>query len=129
MLALIPGTAMTSSDVRLRLHAAGFDPTVCRGKEALMIGWNKKYSAEQVAAWANQYPAWTNTGVRTSNAPAFDIDIRNPEAAEAAEELVRNLYADRGTLLTRIGEAPKRALLFRTLQPFAKIRADFVAPN
>jgi hypothetical protein len=120
---------MPDSDVRLRLHAAGFDPCACRGKEALMVGWNKKYTAEEVAAWANQYPAWTNTGIRTSNAPAFDIDIKNEEAAEAAEELIRNLYADRGTLLTRIGEAPKRALLFRTTQPFPKIRVNFVAPN
>jgi AAA domain-containing protein/bifunctional DNA primase/polymerase-like protein len=120
---------MASSDVRLRLHAAGFDPTAVRGKEALMVGWNKKYTAEEVAAWASQYPTWTNTGIRTSNAPAFDIDIKYPEAAEASEELIRNLYADRGTLLTRIGEAPKRALLFRTTQPFPKIRVDLVAPN
>jgi len=120
---------MPESDVRLRLHAAGFDPCACRGKEALMVGWNKKYTAEEVAAWANQYPTWTNTGIRTSNAPAFDIDIKNEEAAEAAEELIRNLYADRGTLLTRIGEAPKRALLFRTARPFPKIRVNFVAPN
>src|SRR5262245_19512009 len=117
------------SDVRLRLHAAGFDPCACHGKQALMAGWNKKYTAEKVAAWANQYPTWTNTGIRTANAPAFDIDIKYPEAAEASEELIRNLYADRGTLLTRVGEAPKRALLFRTTQPFPKIRASFVEPN
>src|SRR5262245_60240757 len=120
---------MTSSDVRLRLHAAGFDPTACRGKEALMTGWNKHYTAEEVAQWANQHPNWPNTGIRCANAPAFDIDIKNPEAAEAAEELIRSLYADRGTLVTRVGEAPKRALLFKTTQPFAKIRADFIAPN
>jgi hypothetical protein len=94
-----------------------------------MVGWNKKYTAEEVAQWANQYPNWTNTGIRCSNAPAFDIDIKNPEAAEASEELIRSLYDDRGTLLTRIGEAPKRALLFRTTQPFPKIRVDLVAPN
>jgi hypothetical protein len=117
------------ADVRLRLHAAGFDPCACRGKEALMVGWNKKYTAEEVSAWANQYPAWTNTGIRTANAPALDIDIKNPEAARASEDLIRNLYSDRGTLLTRIGEAPKRALLFRTAQPFSKIRVNFVAPN
>src|SRR5262245_912799 len=120
---------MPDCDIRLRLHAAGFDPCACRGKEALMVGWNKRYTAEEVAAWANQYPSWTNTGIRTSNAPAFDIDIWDPEAAEASEELIRSLYDDRGTLLTRIGEAPKRALLFRTAQPFPKIRVNFVAPN
>src|SRR5262245_54397080 len=120
---------MTNSEVRLRLHAAGFDPCACCGKQALMVGWNKKYTAEDIAAWANQYPLWTNTGIRTATAPAFDIDVKNPEAAEAAEELIRNLYADRGALLTRIGEAPKRALLFRTTRPFPKIRVTFVAPN
>jgi hypothetical protein len=31
--------------------------------------------------------------------------------------------------LTRIGRAPKRAILFRTIEPFAKIVANLVAPN
>src|SRR5262249_60535065 len=114
------GRCMMNSDVRLRLHAAGFDPTAVRGKEALMTGGNKKESEEEVAAWARQYPSWSNTGILTSNAPAVDIDIKDPDAAEASEELIRSLYDGRGTLLTRIGEAPKRALLFRTTQPFPK---------
>src|SRR5262249_21191230 len=46
-----------------------------------------------------------------------------------AEDLVRERFEERGTISVRIGLPPKRAILFRTLEPFAKIRSDLVAPN
>jgi hypothetical protein len=57
----------------------------------------------------------------TRLAPAIDIDILNPEAAEAVEE--------RGNFLVRTGKAPKRAILLRTLEPFKKLQALLIAPN
>ena len=61
--------------------------------------------------------------------PCVDIDILNPEAAEAAEALIRERYEERGYILVRIGLAPKRAVLFRTDEPFKKIQVILIAPN
>ena len=61
--------------------------------------------------------------------PALDLDLLNADAAAAAEEFVRERYEEAGYVLTRIGRAPKRAILFRTQEPFSKIIANLVAPN
>jgi hypothetical protein len=61
--------------------------------------------------------------------PTFDIDIRDPEAAAAVEELVRQRFDERGTVLVRIGNAPKRAIPFRTNTPFKKIQISFDVPK
>lgn len=47
-------------------------------------------------------------------------------AAEAIEELVRERFEEHGHLMVRIGRPPKRAFLFRTETPFAKITINFV---
>jgi hypothetical protein len=61
--------------------------------------------------------------------PFIDLDILNPGAAEAAEELIRERFEERGYILPRIGLAPKRAIPFRTDAPFAKIAVELVAAN
>ena len=61
--------------------------------------------------------------------PALDTDITNEAAAVAVEGLVRERFEDRGYVLTRIGKSPKRANIFRTNAPFAKITAGLIAPN
>ncbi len=61
--------------------------------------------------------------------PGLDIDILNEEAAVAAEEYVRERYEEAGYVLTRIGRAPKRAILFRTDEPFKKVAINLIAPN
>ena len=43
--------------------------------------------------------------------------------------MVRDWFDGRGTILTRTGEAPKRAIPFRTEQPFQKILVKFVKPE
>ena len=59
----------------------------------------------------------------------LDIDLRNPEAAQAVADMVRDWFNGRGTILTRTGEAPKRAIPFRTEHPFQKILVKFVKPE
>ena len=54
------------------------------------------------------------TGLLTRLMPALDVDIYNPEAAKAVEELVRKRFEGRGNVLVRIGNAPKFAIPFRT---------------
>jgi hypothetical protein len=121
----------TISELRLALRAAGHAPVPACGKAVYLPEWTTKgtASAEEIASWAAEHPDWNNTGVLCSKTPALDIDLRNPEAAEAVADMVREWFDGRGAILTRTGEAPKRAIPFRTEQPFQKILVKFVKPE
>jgi hypothetical protein len=124
---------MTSqvAELRMALRRAGFDPLPLDGKVPSLKRWQKQTGSNDISIglWDTLYPYSTNTGALTKRTPALDLDILNPNAADAAEELVRERFEKRGFVLTRIGRAPKRAILFRTDEPFAKIAVSLVAPN
>ena len=115
--ALFTEIAMTPLETRQALKAAGFSPIPCKGKQPLIDGWQTKLdvSPEEMAAWPG-----SNTGMLCAYAPAFDIDILDPQAATEAEREVKDWFDGRGIIPVRIGLAPKRALLFRTGEPFPK---------
>ena len=121
----------SSTELRLALRAAGHAPVPACGKAVYLPEWTAKgaASAEEVASWAVDHPEWSNTGVLCSTTPTLDIDLRNPEAAQAVADMVRDWFNGRGTILTRTGEAPKRAIPFRTEHPFQKILVKFVKPE
>jgi len=79
--------------------------------------------------WAKIWPDALNTGVLTRNVPTLDLDILNEEAVRACEDLVRSRCEEAGPILVRIGNPPKRAILFRTDEPFDKIAVNLIAPN
>jgi bifunctional DNA primase/polymerase-like protein len=126
---------------RRALVAAGFTPLPLFGKAPPVYGKNgaKKglggwqnlagVTAEQIDGWTRDWPDAINTGILTKYAPALDLDLLNEEAAIAAEDLVRARFEEHGTVLVRIGKPPKRAILFRALEPFAKILINVSAPN
>jgi hypothetical protein len=120
-----------TTELRLAMLANGFSPVPAQGKRVLLEGWSTKATAasSEIAAWGIEHPHWNNTGTLTSRTPTIDGDIRDQAAAEAFEELVRDWLDERGRILVRIGEAPKRAVLCRASEPFAKIKVDFVAPS
>jgi hypothetical protein len=62
------------------------------GKRPPLKEWHKKIDSgdDEIRLLGQLYPDATNTGVLTRLAPAIDIDILNPEAAEAVEELARD---------------------------------------
>jgi hypothetical protein len=124
-------TAAELTKLRLTLKANGYAPIPARGKEVLLVGWPAKTdaSAAEIAGWAEQHPDWSNTGILTGNVCPVDLDIRDPEAAAACEDMLRDWFDGRGSLLTRFGAAPKRAILARTAHPFSKFHVDFIAPN
>jgi RecA-family ATPase len=115
------------SEYRLSLRAAGFSPIPVMGKKPVMNEWQTmgNASAEEVAAM----PVCTGTAILTELTPALDIDIKQADAADAVAELALEWFGDSGKLLTRFGEAPKRAILFRTDQPFKKHLINFTAQN
>ena len=58
----------------------------------------------------------------------MDIDVYDPDVAQAIEAMLWDLIGTRG--MVRFGEAPKRAALFRTETPFAKISTPvFTSPT
>ena len=102
-----------------------------RGQASAAQNWQTKTdtNAAEIKLWEKVYPQATNTGILTQLTPTLDIDITNPEAAEAVEALARERFEERGFVLIRIGQAPKRAILLRTNTPFKKITGKVVAPN
>jgi hypothetical protein len=114
---------MDATALRHQLLAAGFCPLPLRGKAPFQKDWQKRTepSPADIDNWALHYPDALNTGSLTRKMPTLDIDILNPEAAEAVEALVRERFEDRGRILVRFGRAPKRAIPFRTDTPFPKI--------
>jgi hypothetical protein len=116
---------------RHRLRLAGYSPIPCTGKKCLMDKWDEQLNAtpEEIKQWSGQFPHATNTGVLTRLVPTIDIDILNPEAAKAVEDFVREQHEEHGNILVRFGLRPKRAIPFRTDEPFKKIVANLTAPD
>jgi RecA-family ATPase len=125
------------ADLRKKLRATGYSPIPIESNtkhpplEKGMQGWPTKIdvSDQEIELWSELYPSATGSGLIAQNTPAFDLDIQNEAAAEAAEEMVRRHFEDRGRVLVRIGQAPKRAIPFRTVNPFKKITVNLIAGN
>jgi hypothetical protein len=119
--------------VRLALTHNGYTPLCLYGKEPSqfgkhnaqrgLAGWQHlaNVTSSQIYMWSRVWPDATNSGILTALTPALDLDILNEPAVIAAEEMVRERFGDLGRVLVRIGKPPKRAVIFRTLEPFPKI--------
>jgi hypothetical protein len=127
----ISAVALTPTALRLKLLANGYAPLPIEGKRPPLKGWQKKTetNAAEIELWEKVYPCATNTGILTQLTPTLDIDITNLEAAEAVEVLARERFEERGVVLIRTGQAPKRAILLRTNTPFKKITGNVIAAN
>ena len=121
------------AEFRYRLLNSGYAPVpiINRGKQPPMEGWEKLLGTNraEIELWTRLFPDSGGTGLLCRYMPALDIDILNPEAAEAVEALVRERFEEKGRVLVRIGLAPKRAIPFRASIPFKKISASLIAPN
>lgn len=84
--------------------------------------WEKSRSTpKQLKEWLNDGHLHSGAGILTKNTPAIDLDIRNEEIALEAEAKARELFGDAPL---RIGQAPKRLLMFQTSEPFKKMRSN-----
>jgi hypothetical protein len=122
---------MTPTDVRAALLRQGYSPLPLNGKAPTLKGWQQKFetNAAEIDLWRTAWPNAGNTGILCRFTPCLDIDILNADAAAAVEALVRERFEEAGDVLTRIGKPPKRAIPFRTQEPFAKITVPLIAPN
>jgi RecA-family ATPase len=114
---------------RKGLLLAGYLPLPTEGKKPPIAGWQNLVPDEgEIDSWFHQYPAAFNTGVLTRTTPAVDIDVYDPDVAQAIEAMLWDMMGIRG--MVRFGEAPKRAALFRTETPFGKISTPvFTSPT
>jgi hypothetical protein len=121
----------TPLDVRLLLLRNGYAPLPLAGKAPTLKKWQEKAdsNAGEIELWSSTWPDATNTGALTRLLPTLDLDILNEEAARAAEEIARAHHEEHGLVLVRIGRPPKRAIPFRTDEPFKKILVSLIAPN
>jgi Bifunctional DNA primase/polymerase, N-terminal len=123
------------SQIRCALLKNGYSPLPLNGKAPSMLkGWQQKFQTNdrEIALWSQLWPGATNTGVLTKFVPTLDIDVMDPAAADAIEELAREHFGHRGAaILVRFGQAPKRAILLRTDadEAFDKLLRVFTAPN
>jgi Bifunctional DNA primase/polymerase, N-terminal len=122
---------MNATERRLKLARAGFTPVPLHGKIPPLQSWQTlaNVTPEQIDMWARTWPDAVNTGALTRTMPTLDLDILNEEAARALEKLVRERYEESGPVLVRIGKPPKRAIPFRTIEPFAKFVVNLITPN
>jgi hypothetical protein len=116
---------------RLQLRARGYLPLPLYGKAPPLKSWQQLtvISREMIELWGKAWPDARNTGCLTRYMPALDLDIMHEPAAVAVEDYTRERYEERGWFLVRIGKAPKRAIVFRTIEPFKKITVNLIAPN
>jgi hypothetical protein len=121
----------TTLEVRQALVDRGFTPIPVAGKAPPFKSWQNvgTVTHAMLVSWGRNWPRATNTGILCKVTPVIDIDILNEPAALAVEELVRARFDERGYILSRVGRAPKRAILFRTLQPFAKLTTNFIGAD
>lgn len=127
----ICAVAPTPTALRLSLLENGYAPLPIEGKRPPLKDWQKKTAtnAAEIELWEKIYPQATNTGILTQLTPTLDIDITHPEAAEAVEALARERLEERGFVLIRTGQPPKRAILLRTDTPFKKITGTLISPK
>jgi putative DNA primase/helicase len=121
---------------RIAYLKLGYEPIPilsCRKRPA-MSGWQDARLAivpphvDTISPWADTYPEALSTGIRTRYTPGFDIDIRDQDVADEVQQALLNLVPS-GTILKRIGQAPKRLIPLRCTTPFKKLSTTFKAPD
>jgi hypothetical protein len=97
----------------------------------VLDGWQKRQQTSEgdITVWSQLYPDAVGTGALTRLMPTLDLDIENEDAVRAIEEFVRTNHEEHGVILVRIGRPPRRAIPFRTDEPFKKIAVNLIAPN
>src|SRR5438105_1655942 len=111
----------TFGETAPRLHANGYCPIPIRPKSKKGLeGWSTyKFEPRD----AKRFPKHS-VGLLTKGTPAVDIDVRRESLALKLEKLTIDRL---GAAPVRIGQPPKRALMYRCVKPFKKCKTrEFV---
>lgn len=79
---------------------------------------NTDATPEHLQFWLNNGFSEGGVGVLCREFPAVDIDVEDERAAQFIQQLAHDFL---GSTPVRIGNAPKRLLLYRTDEPFTKM--------
>ena len=102
-----------------QLIANGYSPIACAGKAAVAQGWQSgPITIERLAAMRELNPTARNTGIRTDDLVAIDIDVQNPEHVEKIVSLAFELLG--ATSLCRVG-SKGCMLVYRAAAPLRKV--------
>lgn len=126
------------SDLRCRLLANGYEPVPIigpdeqvksAGKRPRLPEWQSiEITPPRIRAWARDFAADTNTGIRCGQILGVDIDVLNAELARGIEDLAVAMLG--ATPLRRIGRAPKLLLAYRSVEAQAKAETpEFILPD
>lgn len=81
--------------------------------------WQKTVATKKLLGkWLESGRGAHGIGILTKNLPAVDLDVPDEEFAQELQEKAIELW---GPSPVRVGNAPKRLLLYRTSTPFPKI--------
>jgi hypothetical protein len=91
-------------------------------------GWEKSRATNSLLReWVGDGHLRSGVGVLTKDTPAVDIDVRDEDFANECEEKAIEIF---GAAPSRIGMAPKRLLVYRTNEPFKKLKSKkFKTPD
>lgn len=96
------------------------------GKQPAPKAWQAPNDVRR-AQWRRDHPN-CGVGLLTRHTPAIDIDFLDKAIGDEVQALAKKMLGE--SPLLRIGKAPKRLLVYRTDQPFPKIKSRVVlAPN
>src|SRR5690606_25772579 len=115
-------------DRALRLKARGYVVVpIQKGHKGphgrYAVGWqNEDPSEDQLRHLAEGDFRDGNIGINTRFTPAIDIDVYDDAVAQAMEDYLADRYGD---ICVRVGQAPKRLIVFRTTTPFRKMFASY----
>ena len=124
------GMAVTQRRIGLVKRGYKPIPILSGRKRPALPGWEQAPTdLDAVTAWADERPGELSTGIRTSDTPGFDIDIRDEKVADEVQQALLNMISGGGTILKRVGQPPKRLIPFRCVTPFKKMSATFKAPD
>jgi len=110
------------------LHRAGWDvvPIKPKTKRPTIDGWQRGFTTEQVDEMAANGYAAGSIGLLARKFPGADIDVLDQECADAIERCVLDVL---GPAPVRYGTKPKRLLIYRTDEPFAKVKVFLRGPD
>lgn len=91
-------------------------------------GWEKSRATKSLLReWVGDGHLRSGVGVLTKDTPAVDIDVRDEDFADECEAKAIEIF---GAAPSRIGMAPKRLLVYRTKEPFKKLKSKkFKTPD
>lgn len=117
---------MNFIDTALALREQGYKviPIPHGLKRAVEDDWDTFDASEaDIRRWGSGRYKKGNIGVLCEHTPAVDLDIYD---ATMAQEMEDWLLREFGETCVRVGQAPKRILLFRTDRPFRKMSCAYV---